>query len=580
VYDGWSAVVNPLDGTPRRLAAPSAGAVNTMSLQTISHYQIESKIGSGGMGAVYLARHAQTGQRAAVKVLTPALAQDPEFVERFGREVGILKQLENPHIVRVFESGIDGGQYFYAMEYVAGETLMNLLRRERRLPWQQAIDISVQICQALKAAHDAGVIHRDLKPSNLMITEEGKVILTDFGVAQVFSGSRLTVTGGVVGTAEYMSPEQGQGRRVTKQSDLYSLGAVMYTMVTGRPPFTGNTVVEVIQKHNYGLFDRPGLYAPGLPARVEETICRLLEKDPARRFPDAFVLLRHLQKLLRMEEQTRGIPAAVTLTGDGHSDAGDSTVASSPTVVADPGSDADSESDSGSHHGPGPATLMKGMLTAELTSMARGNAVQRFFDNTYVLVVLLLALVAGGVWWFWPRPLDAEALFAQGEALMRQAPGPHYLKARNQYFAPLLARGEPGWKERVAPYLAQIELYQATRQRGGRVTMRPDEAESEPQRLFRLALHYRQVGDTDRAVSLLDDLRAVLEGDGDHEALLTMVATLLTQMRDDRAQARGKEEFVGQILARASQLEANGNVEASRRLRAALKRLYPHSAEQ
>jgi serine/threonine-protein kinase len=533
--------------------------------EKIGSYEIVERIGAGGMGTVYLARHATTGQLAAVKVLTPALAQDAEFVERFGREVGVLTQLENPHIVRVYESGAEAGQYYYAMEYIPGETLMSLLRRERRLPWQQAIEISVQICQALKAAHDAGVIHRDLKPSNLLITQEGKVVLTDFGVAQVFAGSRLTVTGGVVGTAEYMSPEQGQGRRVTRQSDLYSLGAVLYTMVAGRPPFTGSTVVEVIQKHNYALFDRPGLYADGLPARVEEAICRLLEKDPARRFPDAFVLLRHLQKLLRLDDKPANQPDSVTITGFEEAADGDSTVAASPTVVTG----------QAERRGPGPATLMKGMLTAELTSMARGNAVSRFFDNIYVLLSLLALLIAGGIWFFWPKAVDAEALFAQGEALMRQTPGPHYLRARTQYFEPLLALGEPEWKERVAPYLAQIELYQEARQRRVRGQPGRQADESEPQRLFRLALHYRQIGELDHARTLLTDLETVLDGDEDHARLRSMISALLAQLQEDQEKARRQHELISRVNQRASALESEGRSEEAKNLRNALKRLYP-----
>src|SRR5262249_23018454 len=213
-----------------------------------------------------------------------------------------MRKLRNPHIVELYESGVDGENYYYAMEYVAGETLMSLMRREKRVPWERAVEISAQICQALKAAHDAGIIHRDLKPSNLMVTPEGSIKLTDFGVAQVFASSRLTATGGIIGTAEYMSPEQAQGKRAGKQSDLYSLGAVLYAMVTGRTPFSGKTAVEVIQKHKFGLFDRPRMYVPDLPPRVDDTICRLLEKEPEKRFPDAFVLLRHLDQLVRREE--------------------------------------------------------------------------------------------------------------------------------------------------------------------------------------------------------------------------------------------------------------------------------------
>ena len=179
--------------------------------ERIGPYIIEKKIGAGGMGNVYLGRHETTGQEAAVKELPASLAREEGFVLRFNREIEAIQKLKHPHIVTFFDSGADGDTYYYAMEYVDGETLNQRLRRDKRIPWREAVDIAIQICGALKAAHDAGVIHRDLKPSNLMITPAGQVKLTDFGVAQVFATTKLTVTGGVIGTAEYMSPEQAQG---------------------------------------------------------------------------------------------------------------------------------------------------------------------------------------------------------------------------------------------------------------------------------------------------------------------------------------------------------------------------------
>src|SRR5262245_12630164 len=281
--------------------------------ERIGPYQILEKLGSGGMGTVYLGKNTENGRLVALKVLTASLAREAGFVERFNREIDAMRKLKNPHIVELYDAGVENENYYYAMEYVPGETLMGILRREKRIPWEKAVEFASQICQALKAAHDAGIIHRDLKPSNLLVTPEGIVKLTDFGVAQVFASNRLTVTGGIIGTAEYMSPEQAQGRRAGKPSDLYSLGAVLYAMVTGRTPFSGSTAVEVIQKHKFGLFDRPRMYLPDLPQRVDDAICRLLEKNPEKRFPDALVLLRHLEQIVRLEEFAA---TGVTLAGE------------------------------------------------------------------------------------------------------------------------------------------------------------------------------------------------------------------------------------------------------------------------
>ena len=268
----------------------------------VGPYLVDRRLGAGGMGTVYLAHHEQTGQQAAIKVLAPSLAREEGLVARFMREIDALKKLKNPHVVELFDHGVDGDMHYYAMEYVDGETLTARLRREKRLPWREVVELSIQICIALKAAHDAGIIHRDLKPSNLLLTPDGQIKLTDFGVAQVFAGSKLTVTGGIIGTAEYMSPEQGQGRRITKRSDLYSLGAVMYVMLTGRPPFSGKTTLDVIHKHTYSQFDRPRLRVPDIPFWLDEIVCQLMEKDPEKRFADAFVVNRKLQELLRKVE--------------------------------------------------------------------------------------------------------------------------------------------------------------------------------------------------------------------------------------------------------------------------------------
>ncbi|MCL4129981.1 UNVERIFIED_CONTAM: hypothetical protein GTU68_042114, partial [Idotea baltica] len=189
------------------------------------------------MGTVYLGRHTETDRLVAVKVLPASMAREEGFIARFNREIAAMQKMQSSHIVELYESGEDNGTYYYAMEYVPGETLTERLHRDKRIPWRESIEIGVQICKALKAAHNTGIVHRDLKPSNLLLDPEGNVKLTDFGIAQVFASSKLTVTGGVLGTAEYMSPEQAQGTRANKQSDIYSLGAVLYVMLTGRPPF-------------------------------------------------------------------------------------------------------------------------------------------------------------------------------------------------------------------------------------------------------------------------------------------------------------------------------------------------------
>src|SRR5262249_22177513 len=208
-----------------------------------------------------------------------------------------LSQLSHPNIVRFYESGMENGLYFYAMEYVEGQSLEEILHEQRRLPWREVLDIALQICPAVKHVHDHGIIHRDLNPPNLLRTPTGQIKLMDFGIAKVFASSHLTATGGVVGTAEFLSPEQAAGKPVTKRSDLYSLGVVLYTLLTGRTPLEGTSFVDLLHKHRYAQFDPPQRIVPEIPYEINDLVCQLLEKDPAKRPPDCLVLGRQLEAI-------------------------------------------------------------------------------------------------------------------------------------------------------------------------------------------------------------------------------------------------------------------------------------------
>ncbi len=358
--------------------------------ERVGPYLIERRLGAGGMGTVYLGRHTDSGRVAAIKVLSTNYADHDGAIERFLRESEAMRQLGGPHIVSVYDSGTDASseQLYFAMEYVEGQTLADAIRAEKRLPWEQAVDIALQICAALKVAHAAGIVHRDIKPSNLLIGKDGTVKLTDFGVAQVFATTRLTVTGGIIGTAEYMSPEQASGQRATKKSDLYSLGAVLYVMLTGRPPFTGKSPVDIIRKHATHRFDLPSLYEPSIPRLLEEVVCKLLEKNPDDRLPDANVVM------LRLKEVVRRVELALrndeTLVREGPSLEG-------PTAVA--GSvDNEVGETRAINHGPGPATMVRNHFREDLERRNARTALGRFLDHPVVLLMLLALLIGGVVW--------------------------------------------------------------------------------------------------------------------------------------------------------------------------------------
>jgi eukaryotic-like serine/threonine-protein kinase len=266
-----------------------------MQFDRLGPYKIGPRLGRGGMGAVFEGVNAETGEPAAVKVLNPHLADDEGFCQRFELEIETLKKLKHPNIVRMFGYGQQDGFLFYAMELVKGHSVEEELQQGRRFTWREVVQDAVKLCKALRHAHDHGVIHRDIKPANLLLTEDDADIkLTDFGIARLFGNNRLTMAGALVGTAEYMSPEQATGERVTPQSDLYSLGGVMFAMLAGRPPFRAISLGEMLHKQRFDPPPPLSRFANDIPQELEELVARLLSKEPAARAPNALVLGRQL----------------------------------------------------------------------------------------------------------------------------------------------------------------------------------------------------------------------------------------------------------------------------------------------
>jgi len=289
-----------------------------MQFEQLGPYRLGTKLGQGGMGAVYEAVDAESGERVAVKVLSPRLAADDGFRVRFEAEIDSLKKLRHPNIVRLFGYGEQSGTLFYAMELVPGTSLEDELRGGRRFDWREVTRIAVQLCKALKHAHDHGVIHRDLKPANLLLTADGDVKLSDFGIARLFGNTRMTADGGVLGTAEFMAPEQADGRSVTDRCDQYSLGGVMYTLLAGRPPFRARTLVEMLQLQRYAEPEPVTHFAPDTPAELARIIHQLLEKDPQKRFANALILARSLEAMergLSLSESKHGDDFVLTPPG-------------------------------------------------------------------------------------------------------------------------------------------------------------------------------------------------------------------------------------------------------------------------
>ncbi len=245
------------------------------------------ELGRGGMGEVYLARDTQSPKAekmVALKILPPELTRNPQYVERFRREAKAISRLDHPHIIKVFEIGEERGIHYIAMEYLGGLPLGDLLRKRGRLPFAEAARIVMDVAEALEVAHSKGIIHRDIKPDNILSDESGEFKVMDFGIARMEDGAQLTMTGTIMGTPEYMSPEQAGGKKVDKRTDIYSLGIVFYEMLTGKVPFHAETALEVIQMHINQTPESPKVLNPDIPGNLAGVINKMVEKNPAGRY--------------------------------------------------------------------------------------------------------------------------------------------------------------------------------------------------------------------------------------------------------------------------------------------------------
>jgi serine/threonine protein kinase len=263
----------------------------------ISHYKIIEKIGAGGMGDVYLAEDTELNRKVALKFLPPHLCQDEACRARFKREAQAAAVLEHPNIVTIHEVSEYQGRPYIVMQYVEGKSLRDIIR-EKELPLDEIIVLAIQVCEGLSKAHEAGVIHRDIKPSNICIGSDGRPKLLDFGLAAVQGSEHLTKTGSTLGTMQYMSPEQVQGKEVDHRSDLFSLGVVIYELITGRTPFARDNDMATGQAILIATPEPLVKYRANIPDELQRTVSKLLEKDPSMRYQTAAGIISDLRRLI------------------------------------------------------------------------------------------------------------------------------------------------------------------------------------------------------------------------------------------------------------------------------------------
>lgn len=280
-----------------------------------SNYKILNKLGSGGMATVYRAHELSLNRMVALKVLSPRLSGDEQFIKRFHREAQAAAKLNHPNIVQIYSIGEEKGFHYFAMEFIKGETLSDIKKSENKLEPAHALEIIKQVAEALAEAHKAQLVHRDIKPSNIMITPEGQAKVTDFGIAYVAEAkTKLTQDGSIIGTPEYLSPEQCEGRKLDGRSDIYSLGVTLYEILTGKTPYEADTPVGMLMQIVQGKFPPMCEIAPGVPAAVCDVVDKMMQTKPGDRYAD---MEKVKVALAEAEKQVEGLESAPVAAAPG-----------------------------------------------------------------------------------------------------------------------------------------------------------------------------------------------------------------------------------------------------------------------
>ena len=278
--------------------------------KNLGNYKIVEQLGEGGMGVVYKAKQLSLSRDVAVKVLPAHLTREKAFVQRFFNEARAIAALNHPNIVQIFDVGKEGENYYYTMELVEGVSLEEIVRKREPMPIKRAVSIITSVAKALAYTHRRSIVHRDIKPANIMIDKAGRVKLADFGLALKEDSARLTVEGGIIGTPEFLSPEQASGKTATSLSDIYSLGVVFYEMVTGSSPFEAETALAIIEKIKTETPAPPRSINPDLPPEIEEIILRMMAREPGQRYQNCREVMVDL-KLFRTGESMEAPTAAL-----------------------------------------------------------------------------------------------------------------------------------------------------------------------------------------------------------------------------------------------------------------------------
>lgn len=434
--------------------------MSTMIGQKLGSYLIEEKIGEGAMGVVFRAVSEKTGKTAAVKIITGDAGSKVNVPERFEREADILQQFRHPNIVRFLSVGRYRGTNYFAMEFLTGGTLEDVLEKRGPLPWREAVAYAIEVCDALHYAHQRNVIHRDLKPSNLLLSEKGQLKLSDFGIAKALDGEALTAPGRTLGTAAYMAPEQIRGEPpISHKTDLYALGCLIYQMLAGEVPFKGVAPVIMMNQHLNVKPPRASLKSPNMPRALDDLVLSLMAKDVTKRPWDAEKVRVDLAELAAASDRGDDVP--MVFSGGAPARLGDGGAPTFGTVAA-PTDDHVVPDAVGTAGEAGPAAPARAPRKArsKRTSGSTFNLLPADLRarqerlTTLGLLGLLAATLGLIAFLLWPP--GAKTLYRKAEALMASKQSSDWLRAENDYieeldrrFPNLYVAEKQAWRDRM-----------------------------------------------------------------------------------------------------------------------------------
>ncbi|MBC7821516.1 MAG: serine/threonine protein kinase [Planctomycetaceae bacterium] len=537
--------VQPTAGT--RPAAPKKAPSSDIH-RLIGPFLIEKKLGVGGMGIVYKATYTKNGADVALKVLPLVLTANKKLVERFDREMAILKKLKHPRIVQFYGGGEQDGQHFYAMEFINGGTLAELLHEQGRLPWQQVIEFGVQICEALEHAHEHGIVHRDLKPANLFLGQDGKLRLGDFGIARDSDATALTASGSTVGTQAYMAPEQITGKLpISNKTDLYALGCVLFEMLTGRVPFKGAASMEVLLKHINEPPAKIRTEVMDCPVFLEQVVLQLLEKSPDKRPHDALMVQVALEEVLERVAARTSTMSQMT--------AGAGQTAIDMSQLAD-------------------ANELKKLLGKK---KKKRKATGPIWERGWFLASCL-AVMLGGVAWSLLPPSE-EKLFAQAIPLMQSDDPVQWQEANDRYLKSLLERFPNGkHADEARELIDKLEMHRTERGIETRLKLGQD-PKHEAERLFLQARELERFGDN---VTAREQYRAMIdllkdrEQDHSYSNLAKRQLAVLENAGDGTVD---RKQIVNDALKKAREQHLAGKTPAAEETWRSIIKLYDGKAE-